>query len=296
MAGEKKNATHQDGTSFEGPVDSGNPHAKRPADKKQGDMSVDTAVSSKDPGTLFPSGKVAEEIEALFAGIEGLSEGFASKAATILEGALSERTVFIREQIQAEFDAKLETSLEEAVAGYDEKIDSYLNYVVEQFMAENKLAIDSGIKIDVAEQVMASVGAIVEASGCTLPEDKIDVSEALAEELKETESKLNEEIEKSLALTEKVRKFEIKEAFSELATGLSDASREKLGRLSENLSFSNVEDYKARVTVLKESISDKPSTPPTKTEQLIEEIVITSSSEKKVPDSRMQAYLQAARG
>ncbi len=285
-------ATHQDETDFEGPIDTGNPHAKRPLDKKQGDSEADTSVSSKDTGKVFDSGKVAEDISALFAGVEGLSEGFADKATTILEGALSEQIENIREQLETEYTTKLDEAVAAVSADLEEKLDSYLGFVAEQFMKENQIAIDQGIKADIAEQVLESVTAIIESTGVVLPDDKVDVAESLVAELKDAETKLNEQLNVNIDLTKSIRKFELKEAFAELSEGLSLASKERLGKLAENISFDNVADYKVKVTTLKESL-DSSAKVEVKTDALNESVEIADT---KVKNPQMARYLAAAVG
>lgn len=294
MPGEIKKATHQDGTEFEGPVApaGGDPHAKRPADKKQGDMNADTSVAAKDKGKVFDSGKVSEEVTALFAGVEGLSEEFGVKAVVIIEGAINERVETIRAELVAESEAALEKALEEQATAYEQRIDSYMDYVCEQFIKENQLAIDAGIKTDIAEQVMASVVSIIESNGITLPEDKIDVAEALTAELAEAEQKLNKEMEANVALTEQVRGFQLKEAFAEVADGLSDASRDRLVKLSEGITFTDVDDYKKRVNILKESISTKK---PTEAATLTEEVKTSPAKPTAPVSDRMAAYVSVLR-
>lgn len=291
----KEKATHQDDTDFEGPIDTGNPHAKRPLDKKLGDAEADTSVSSKDPGKVFDSGKVAEDISALFAGVEGLSEGFASKATVILEGALSEQIEVIREQFETQYAAQLDEAVAAVSADLEDKLDSYLGFVAEQFMKENAIAIDQGIKNDIAEQVMESVTAIIESAGVTLPTEKVDVAESLVAELKETESKLNESMTANIELTAAVRKYELKEAFTAVADGLSDASKERLAKLAENISYDDVADYTNKVTTLKESIAT-----PAKSDNaaaLTESVDLNSNTEVKKPvNPQMEAYLRAAVG
>lgn len=291
MAGPVTKASHQDGTSMEGPVETGNPHEKRKADQKKGDMTADTSVSSKDPGKLFDSGKVAEQIDALFAGIPNLTEGFSQKAAVIIEGALSERTEIIREALEEQYAVKLEEATAEIAEGFFDKLDSYLDYAAKNFMEENAVAIEGGIKSDIAEQVLASVATIIEANGVTIPDDKVDVAAALAEEVQATEKKLNEQIEENIALQEQVKKFEIKEAFAEMTEGLSDASKEKLGKLTENISYKDVADYKSRVAILKESFTESKK-------PLVEQVVLTESKTPEVNKTlnpRMAAYLAAIR-
>ena len=292
MAGKEVKATHQDMTDFEGPVDTGNPHAKRPLDKKQGDANFDQ-TANKDKGSVFPSGKVAEDIAALFAGVEGLTEDFTTKASTLLEGALSERIETLRAQFEAEYETKLDESIAEIQESYYDKLDSYLNYVCENYMTENKLAIEEGIKSELAEQILENVVAIVESNGVTLPKDKLDIAEALTQEVVDAEKRLNEETEKNIALTEQVRKYQLAEAFTAVAGDLSEGSKDKLQKLAENISYKDVNDYKARVNILKESLTET-SKPNTIVESLVEQAPIAAPADKVLTD-RQKAYLAASR-
>ena len=296
MAGKLEKATHQDATDFEGPVDTGDAHAKRPADKKGvGDLEPDTSVSKKDPGSVFPSGKVnEEEIKNLFKGVEGLSEDFSSRAAVLIEGAMSEKIHELKEAYEAHYATLLESEVEKLTESYEEKLDAYLDYVVENFMKENQVAIEEGIKNDIAEQVMESVATIIESNGYKLPEGKVDVAEALAEEVRDTEKKLNEQIEENIALKQQVEKYQLKEAVAELSADLSDASKEKLAKLSENISYNNIDDFKSKVGVLKESLGITPAK--VVNETITEEVHLGKEKVVTEHDEKMKAYIRALRG
>jgi len=299
MAGKLEKATHQDATEFEGPVDTGDAHGKRPADKKNnGQQEPDTSVSKKDPGKVFPSGKVAEEeIKALFAGVEGLSEDFSARAAVLLEGALSERINILREQFEEEYKTKLDEAVQQLEEDYTDRLDSYLAYCVENYMEENELAIENGIKTEIAEQVLQNMVSIVESHGLTIPDDKVDVVEALTAEVAETEKNLNEAINKTIELEKRLEKWELQEALRELSADLSDAGKDKLSRLAENISYASVEDYKNKVTILKESISEKNPVESGKTmvEQLTETVEVTKSTSQNELNERQKAYKEALR-
>jgi len=301
MAGKLEKATHQDATDFEGPVETGDAHAKRKADKKGvGQLEPDTSVAKKDTGTVFPSGKVnEEEIKALFSGVEGLSEDFTLRATTLIEGALSEKVETLKEEIEAAYKVQLDEQVQQIVEDYEDKLDSYLDYVVENYMKENKIAIEEGIKSDIAEQVMESVVSIMEANGVDLPEDKIDIAESLAEEVRETERQLNGVITENIELKNKLEKFELKEALESVASDISAAGKERLVKLAENISYTSVEDYKAKVEILKESITGV-ATPEkvSSAEALTEEVRVPSDKVevKNAHSARMEAYLATLRG
>lgn len=292
----KEKATHQDSTEFEGPIETGDAQKKRPADKKKnGQQEPDTSVSNKDKGTVFTSGKVAEQVEALFADVEGLSEGFTEKATVIFEGALSERIEEIREEIEGEFNERLNEAYETMAEDLEDKLDGYLQVVVENYIKENQVALESGFKTEVAEQVMKSVTDIIESAGVELSPDKVDVADALAEQVDELESKLNESMEETVNLRKQVRKYQIQEAFEANTTDLSEGSKEKLRKLSENIHFDDVDGFVSKLSILKESISTTNTTSNTDIADLTEATDGINETKKTV-SPQMESYLAAARG
>ena len=292
MSEEKVKA--KDFTSFEGPVGTGNAHGKRPADKKNGDGGPDESVANKGkkgadlPGTTT----IGEELTTLFSGVEGLSEDFTTRATVIIEGALSEKTALIREELEAEF----ETKLQEAITENDEvtiaRLDEYLSLFVEEYIKENAVAIEKGFRQEIAENVIASMVAIVENAGVTLPEDKVDIAEALATENEELTAKYNDSLNENVKLRKDINRYQIAEAFTAKTEGLTEGQKDKLKKLTENMEFANVEQFNTKIDILKESIAEGPAKPADNT--------LTEASEAKpsqpVHDAKMQAYLAASRG
>lgn len=285
----------KDMTEFEGPVDTGNPHGKRPADKKVGDIEPDESVGKKGvKGAELPGAtNVGEEIEALFADVEGLSEGFITKASTIFEGAVSEKVELIREQIEAEYNEKLDEAYEVLAEDLEGKLDEYLNLFIETYMTENKIAIERGFKTEIAESVIQSMRSIAESAGVDLPEDKIDIADALVSENEELEGKYNSVLTENIELKKSIRKYQVNEAFAEHTENLTDASKDKLRRLTENLDFANVEQFVEKLNVLKESFVDAPADPSKKNlTEASEEVAKPEVTKSPV----MDMYIKAARG
>lgn len=279
----------KDMTEFEGPVDTGDAQAKRPRDKKGvGDKNPDESVSKTSKVT-----DIAEEVKSLFAGVEGLSEDFADRAAIIFEGAVSERESVLREQLEAEYAQKLDEAVELQLEEIEDHLDSYLKLVVENFLSENKIALEQGFKSELAEAVIESVKTITEAAGIELPEEKIDIAESLAEDNKELEQKYNALFEAHLELSKKHEKLLIAEEFRKRTAGLTEASKDKLNRLVENMEFDSVEDFNKKFDVLKESFINKNVAEP------VSKVGLTEATEEKevvdTIDPRMKSYLAAAR-
>lgn len=294
MATEK--VTAKDMTEFDGPIDTGNPHGKRPADKDVGDKGPDESVGKKGkkgaelPGTTT----VGEEIESLFNGVEGLSEDFVERASTIVEGAISEKVALIREEMEESYSAKLEEAYTSISEDLEAKLDEYLNLFVEEYMKSNEVAIEQGFRQEIAEEVISSFKSIVETAGLDLPEDKIDIADALVKENSELEDKYNETLTENIELKKSIRKYEISEAFVEHTDGLTEAAKDKLRRLTENLEFSSVDQFVKKLEVLKESVATPVAVETDKKN-------LTEASESQAPvakeiDTKMQRYIEASRG
>ena len=287
----------KDMTEFEGPVDTGDAHGKRAADKRKvGDMQPDESVAkagrkgSELPGTTT----VGEELEALFGDVEGLSEDFVSKASTIFEGAVSEKVGTIKEEMEAEYNQRLEEAYETISEDLENKLDEYLNLFVETFMKENEIAIENGFRQEIAEEVIRNVVGIVESAGVDIPDDKIDLADALIRENEEIEGKYNEVLTENIDLKKSVRKYEIAEAFNTNTEGLTEARKDKLRRLTENMEFSSVEQFTEKLEVLKESFTDGKRPVDTSDVNLTE--ATDGVEETKITDPKMARYLAAARG
>lgn len=285
----------KDMTSFEGPIDTGDAHGKRPADKrKKGDINPDESVGkSGTKGTELPgTTAVGEEIEALFDGVEGLSEDFVSRASTIVEGAISEKVSLIRETLEAEYNEKLEEAYTTISEDLENKLDEYLGLFVEEYMKENAVAIERGFRQEIAEEVISSIKNIVESAGVDLPEEKVDIADALVAENEELEEKYNEALTENLELKKAVRQYQINEAFIDHTDGLTEATKDKLRRLTENMEFSNVDRFVEKLTVLKESFTNKPAD--------ASKVDLTEASDNKEAvkevNPRMAGYIAATRG
>lgn len=284
----------KDMTEFDGPVDTGDPHGKRTADKRKvGDMEADTSVSKtgKRGAELPGTTTVGEDVAALFADVEGLSEDFVTKASTIFEGAVSEKISVLREEIEEEYNQKLDEAYDTIAENLENSLDEYLNLFVENYLEENKVAIEKGFRQEIAEQVITNITAIVEAAGVDLPEDKIDVADALVSENEELEAKYNESLNENIELRKQIRKFEIMEAFNTHTEGLTEAAKDKLRKLTENVDYNSVEQFVEKLDILKESVNGKVAPEAPNLTEATED-----KSKPEVNDPRMAAYIKASRG
>ena len=202
------------------------------------------------PGATFQS--YGEDIEALMQG-EELSEEFKTKASTIYEAAVMSRVDQIVEEVEAQLTEQFEIAVEEIKEDLAAKVDDYLNYMVEEWMKENEIAIESGLRAEVVEEFMSKLRDLFVESYIDIPVEKVDVVEELMTKVQELESTLNEQINKSVELTKELNEQKKIEAIYTACEGLSQTQVEKLKSLAENVEFNTDEDFAGKLSTLKES-------------------------------------------
>ena len=232
---------------------------------------------------------IEEDVNALIAG-EELSEEFKEKAKTILETAIKGKVTQIKEVLQSEYDSKLVEEVEEIKGALNERVDSYLEYVADEWFTENQLAVQGGLKEELTESFMTGLKSLFEEHYVQIPEEKYDVLESMVEKLDDMEAKLNEQIEKNVALNKRLAESTSDVILSDVSEGLADTQKEKLASLSESVEFASEAEYREKLETLKESyFPSKKSAPATaKTETLSEGV---DSSPETVSGS-MASYLK----
>jgi len=196
--------------------------------------------------------EVNEHLEALFNG-ETLSEEFMVKAKTIFEAAVNERVSSMRETVLEEAATVIQEEVEKSINELAERLDDYLGYVVEEWMEENKLAVENGIRTEIAENFMAGLKELFETHYIEVPEEKYDVVDGLFSENEELESNLNEQIQKNIELEKELLAYQAGEVFSKVSDGLTDMEVEKFASLAEGVDFENLGQYEEKLNVLKEN-------------------------------------------
>jgi len=199
---------------------------------------------------------VSADVEALTAD-EGLSEEFKSKAATIFEAALKSKVSEMKKKMNASYEQKLKEESESAKSELVEKVDSYLSYIVEEWMKENALAVERGIKGEIAEDFISGLKKLFEDHYIDVPDEKYDVLEDQASKIEDLEKKLNEQIEKNVELNKSNGELVKQDIIDEAASSLTDTQKEKFNKLAEEVEFSNSEDFKTKVETIKESYFGK---------------------------------------
>ena len=200
---------------------------------------------------------VKEHIDALTSGENDLSEEFKAKAATIFEAAIKSKVKEIAEEMQADYDKKLTEETSKSKDELVEKVDSYLAYVVEEWMKENELALERGIKGEIAEDFISGLKKLFEDHYIDVPDEKYNVLEDQSSKIEELEKKLNESIEKNVELTKENGNFKRQDIIDEASKDLAETQKEKFNKLAEEVEYSNEEDFTAKVKTIKESYFGK---------------------------------------
>ena len=229
---------------------------------------------------------IDDDVNALLGGQE-LSEEFREKAKTIFEAALKSKVTELREAMDAHYEAKLVEEVEGMKGELIERVDSYLEYVADEWLQENALQVERGIRTEMTESFLEGMRGLFEEHYVSIPEDKYDVVESMVDKLDEMESKLNEQIEKNITITKSLSEATADGIVSEVSEGLSSTQKEKLASLAEGVGFESEESYKEKLETLKESYF-KTSPKRSDTEVLTEENAAAPAT-----TDAMSAYIQA---
>ena len=195
---------------------------------------------------------VEEDVEALLAG-EELSEDFQEKARTIFETAIKAKVATVQEELKAQYEATLEEEVSVIKEELTTRVDAYLEYVAEEWMTENKLAVESGLKAEMTESFLTGMKSLFEEHYVQIPEEKYDVTAAMVEKLDEMEDKLNEQINKNIALNQRLAESVADVIFSDVCEGLALSQKDKLASLAENVEFDSEDTYREKLITLRNS-------------------------------------------
>ena len=228
---------------------------------------------------------LTDDVKALFEG-EELSDTFQEKARTIFEATVKSKIVSVKESLEAEFSKKLEEEVSEFKTKLQERVDNYLHYVATEWIEENALQVESGIRGELSESFMTGLKGLFEEHYVSIPEEKYDVLEAMVTKLDEMENKLNEQIDSNVALTKRLSVSVSDNILDEASAGLALSQKEKLAELAKGVEFESEEQYREKLNTLKESYFAKK--PVSESQEVTEE---TSINEDVSP--AMDQYLQA---
>jgi len=231
------------------------------------------------------------DLNALVESEATLSDGFKDKAATIFEAAVKSKLSEEISRIEESYSVELAEEIASTKSDLVEKIDSYLNYVVENWMKENQIAIQSGLRAEIAENFMNGLKDLFVESYVDVPEAKEDLVDDLAEQVEELESALNSQTAKNIEMTEELELFQRYEVIREHAHGLAETEVEKLAKLAEDLDYIDEETFSAKVKTIKDSYFTKEA----KSVEVGADLVEDTADDAVEVSSSMNAYLQALR-
>ena len=231
---------------------------------------------------------IEEDVNALLGG-EELSEEFRQKAKIVFEAALSSKVTEIQEALEVQYEQKLEEARQGLKEALTERVDSYLEYVAEEWMTENELAIEHGLKTEMTESFLSGMKGLFEEHYVTIPEDKYDVLESMVAKLDDMETKLNEQIDKNIGLNKRLAESTADSVLSVVSEGLAATQKEKLASLAESVEFESEEEYREKLETLKESYFSRTPVSTSEAPQTLSEGVDTTDAPI---GSGMEAYLR----
>ena len=232
---------------------------------------------------------IEEDVQALFEG-EELSEEFQEKARTIFEAAITSKVESIKEALTETYQEALVEEVASIRDELSERVDAYLEYVADEWFAENALAVEAGLKSEITESFLDGMKGLFEEHYVSIPEEKYDVLESMVDKLDEMESKLNEQIERNVALNRRLAESSADVIFAEVTEGLAYSQKEKLATLAENVEFESESDYREKLTTLRGSYFPEHVGTPSTSENLSEEVSTNEVISEEV-SPMMQAYL-----
>ena len=286
-AHDPKNAEDQSIAATKKAEDAGKTATARKGDKKNSDKS-DLKATAKPSGLQAEEIDFSDDLDALVNEEATLSEGFRAKAGLIFEAALNSKLQEEVARIEESYEERLAEEIDSTKAELVEKVDGYLNYVVENWMEENKLAIQNGLRAEIAEGFMTKLKDLFEESYVQVPDEKVDLVDDLAEQVEALEAKLNEQTSDLIEMTSELELFKRYEVIREHARGLAETEVEKLASLAEELDFVSEEAFSAKVKTIKESYFTKKTT----ATPIAEELEESFDDEIEVSGS-MSAYVNA---
>jgi len=230
-----------------------------------------------------------QDVTALLQG-EELSEEFEQKARTIFETAIKAKVAEVKEELKAQYEEQLTEEVATIKESLTDRLDGYLEYVADEWFAENQLAVEAGLKADMSESFLQGMKGLFEEHYVNIPEEKYDVLNSMVEKLDEMEDKLNEQIERNIALNQRLSESVADTIIADVAEGLAMSQKEKLTALAENVEFDGEESYREKLVALRDSYFAESTGAQRDTSETISEGTTTEVSEQ--PSGLMETYLQ----
>ena len=234
---------------------------------------------------------LSADVKALVSGDADLSEEFKDKAATIFEAAVKTRIQEQTKILEAQYEEKLSAETETVKEAMVEKVDSYLNYVVEEWMKENELAVERGIRTEIAEDFITGLKDLFKEHYIDVPEEKYNVLDDLTNQNKKLEEKLNEQIAKNVDLSKEVSQSAKSKAINEVASDLADTEKEKFEKMAENVEYDSADKFREKLETIKESYFPKSKIEETASKDEVDSVAANAPIESNT--DAMAAYTAA---
>jgi hypothetical protein len=274
---EEEGGKHKEGKHKKGKEEPGEGKGEKDEDEDEDEMKEEFDIE--------------EDVNALLAG-EDLSEEFQEKARTIFEAAIRSKVADIREELEASYEEALVEEIQTIKEGLTDRVDAYLEYVADEWVVENALAVEHGLKTEMTESFLAGMRQLFEDHYVTVPEDRYDVIESMVDKLDEMEGKLNEQIERNVALNRRLAESVADVIFADVAEGLALSQKDKLASLAENVEFDSEANYREKLVTLRESYFPTRTTGTQRDDsETLSESTDVQSQQPQV-DGRMATYLQ----
>jgi len=290
---EEAKATGEDSESTDATTPEGGNPKKRKGDKAGGEKADNVEDDVKTPQGSNDAG-LKEAIEGLFEGTE-LTEDFKVKTVAVFEAAVHEKVLAETAVLEEKFENDLQEQVDIAVEDLVEKVDSYLDYVVESWVESNKVEIESNFKVETAQSLLDNIKGLVAEHNLEIDETQVDAIAEMETKVEESTTKYNEVVEEMIAVKEAKQQLELSIAFNEVSEGLTDTQSEKLKVLSEGVSFESVDEFTKKVSAIKENYFAESTTAPTDETEFLEEEAVEdgSQAQTEIADPTVSAYADA---
>ena len=210
-------------------------------------------VQAKGDAKSVMTQAMKEDFEELFGGFD-LSEDFKSKSSVLIEAVVEARVTALEVALEEEFATKLDEGIKAAVETIEEQVDRYVSFAAEQFVEKNELAIDTSLRSELAESMLGGMFEVLARHGVQLPEEQVDIAEALADKVAELEAQLNETTDTLITMSEALETYAAKDVFTEVSKGMALTQIDRFKKLSEGIEFETAEEYETKLKIIKETI------------------------------------------
>ena len=290
---EEAKATGEDSESTDATTPEGGNPKKRKGDKTGGDKADNVEKNVKTPQGSNDEG-LKEAIEGLFEG-QDLTEDFKVKTVAVFEAAVHEKVLAETAVLEEKFENDLQEQVDIAVEDLVEKVDSYLDYVVESWVESNKVEIESNFKVETAQSLLDNIKGLVAEHNLEIDETQVDAIAEMETKVEESTTKYNEVVEEMIAVKEAKQQLELSIAFNEVSEGLTDTQSEKLKVLSEGVSFESVDEFTKKVSAIKENYFAESTTAPADETEFLEEEAVEDGkqAQTEIADPTVSAYADA---